>query len=242
MKVKEDAMLKIKAGVTLTCLIIALVMSSCGSTPLRTRATQVRLLSLPQVQQVEATCDFIGNVRGSSEFSYWCCLSWGFLDATAYPYALNELLDNAAEIGATHVFVNLGDGPHLMGQAYFCAFCVGPDGEPIVAGCWDADSKPDQAYCEDPEGNRVVDVAYCERAEASNPAKCEERDGIWRPKLDKKRCLEQKYHWIPRARDRESCEAKNGIWLPAPRDEASCRIMGGRWIPDSDVLRTLPEK
>lgn len=237
---------RIKSGFVLLCLIAPLVLVSCA-TKLSTRASRVYLLSAVQVHEVEAQCEFLGNVTGTSFFSSggclsWCVgglLSWNILGRTGYNNSLNELLDNAAEIGATHVFVNLGSGPDMRGAAYCCAYCLGPDGNPDRGYCLGPDNNPDIAYCEDIDGN-LVGAAHCEGAEGENQAECEANCGKWIPAIDQIECEKQENTWVPEAENQDACEAKGGIWLPRATDQITCEeTKGGTWVLDEDVIRLL---
>lgn len=228
-------------GVILICLVaaFALVLASCA-TEMSTRATRVRLVSVDQINECEVQCEFLGNVQGES-YPYGGWLFWLYTPRRiAYNNALNELLDNAAELGATHVYVNLGDYPDLRGEAYSCCYCKAVDGKPDEDYCQFSDGKRDAAYCRDSNGE-VVGGAYCKYAEGKDPAECKANGGTWVPAIDKKECENKGSEWIPEAKDRKACEAKGGIWLSVAKDQVTCEsIKGGKWIINEDVLRRLP--
>ncbi|MEO0249167.1 MAG: hypothetical protein ABIN58_06405 [candidate division WOR-3 bacterium] len=159
----------------------------------------------------------------------------------AYNNALNELLDNAAEIGATHVFVNLGTGEGLRGDAYRCAYCKGPDGEPDAAYCKGPDGARDEAYCIDSEGNRVG-KAHCEGADGRDPSECKKNSGKWIPAITEKACKEGGHKWTPKADNPNDCQAKGGTWVPVARDQMTCEGKGGTWVINRDVILPLTEQ
>ena len=236
MKNKEKA-----TGVILVCLIAAftLALASCA-TEMSTRASRVRLVSVDQMNECEVRCEFLGNVQGES----YPCFGWLFWSYTtrriAYNNALNELLDNAAELGATHVYVNLGDYPDLRGEAYSCCYCIGPDGNPDEDYCRLADGKRDAACCRD-SNDKVIGEACCKCAEGKDPAECKANGGTWVPAIDEKECENKGGGWRPEAKDRKACEARGGIWLPVAKNQVTCEsIKGGKWIINEDVLRRLP--
>jgi len=240
MKQKRKAALRIKAMGLFPCLLIVLILTSCAS-DLSTRASRVYMVSAVQIQRVESECEFLGNVRGSSFLWGGCCLSYlGWRDV-AYNNALNELLDNAAEIGATHVFVNLGTGEGLRGDAYRCTFCRGPDGNPDTAYCQGPDGNPDAGYCTDSEGNRMGE-AHCEAAEGNNRTECERNSGKWVPQINEAACKEKGYKWLPKAENPDDCKAKGGIWIPVAKDQITCESKGGTWVINKDAIRPQPEK
>ena len=238
MKGKKKAILGPISGLIYVCLIAPFLLTSCA-TELSTRASRVYMVSAIQVHQVEAQCEFLGNVAGSSFFWGGCCLSYLSWRDVAYNNALNQLLDNAAELGATHVFVNLGTGEDLRGDAYRCAYCRGPDGNPDVACCQGPDGNPDTAYCRDAHGN-LTGAAHCEGAEGVDQAECEKNCGKWIAAIDETVCKKTGYKWIPRADNQGDCEAKGGIWLPIAKDQITCEGKGGTWILNTDVIRPVP--
>lgn len=221
----------------LPCLLVSLILASCAS-DLSTRASRVYMVSAIQIQRVESECEFLGNVRGASFFWGGCCLSYVAWRDVAYNNALNELLDNAAEIGATHVFVNLGTGEGLRGDAYRCTYCRGPDGDPDTAYCRGPDGNPDVGYCTDSEGNRVG-AARCEGAEGENRTECEKNCGKWIRETGQSACKEEGYQWVPKAENPVDCGAKGGVWIPVARDQVTCEGKGGTWVVNTDVI--LPQ-
>lgn len=102
-----------RALVMAGCLTAVLLIGGC-STTMTQRASMVRLATPEDVK----TFKFLGRVQGSSSLT-------GVSRQTGYANAKNELLDNAAALGATHV-VMIGDkGPvywtfsqRLEGEAY----------------------------------------------------------------------------------------------------------------------------
>jgi len=240
MVIGKKAILPIKAWATLIGLVIPLILSSCA-THIATRATQVRLVPATRAQDVENICEFLGNVTGS-DFPKGGCLSWSDVwERIAYNNALNELMKNAAELGATHLFVNMGYYYDLRGEAFVCAYCLGPKGEPDNAYCLDETGLPDAAYCVDFEGN-LIGTAYCDGADKDNEEECVECDGKWIPATDQETCEARENEWIPRAESREVCEARGGRWLPVAKDQVTCeQTKGGKWVIDEDVLRRFEE-
>ena len=209
----------------LACFTLCL--GSCTSSHLTTRASQVYLLTATQIHHAESECEFLGNVIGSSNWSY--------------ETALNELLDNAAELGATHVFVNIGRKKYLRGEAYACAYCEGPDGNPDVGYCVDARGIKDTAYCVDKQGN-IVKQAGCKDASGETRKECLENCGSWVKGISKSECEAKNYNWLPRAENRQACESKGGTWLPAAKNQYTCEeIKNGKWVLDKDVIRFLQQ-
>ena len=232
---------KMKAGLlALSLILLSMALSSCGP-PLSTRASQVHLVNVEQIRKVVNQCDFLGNVRGSALFPYCCVFSWGFLGDTFYAGALNELMDNAAELGASHVFVNMGDGPFLIGEAYFCAYCIGPDGKPDEAFCISEDGRRDEGFCEDQFGN-PVGAASCKGATGNNRAECKANGGKWMPAIDQPTCEKQGNTWMTEAADKNACEARGGTWLPKAINKKECEEKGNRWVPNEDVVRDLEDE
>lgn len=228
-------------GLLVLCLVTAMILSSCAiATDMSTRASRVRLVSAEQVHQCEVQCEALGNVQGSSYPVGGCLSWWGTVRKIAHNNALNELLDNAAEIGATHLFVNLGDYPDLRGEAYRCAYCRDANGDPDVAYCVDAVSgKRKQAYCQGPD-DKVLGAAYCRGAEGKDPADCRANGGVWVPAITETECEPMGGTWVPAAKNREACETTGDIWLPVAKDPAACEDKGGKWVLNTDVLRRLP--
>lgn len=221
-------------------LLLLFLLSACGPA-LSTRATSVRMVTVNQIYEIEKQCEFLGNVRGSALFSYCCFFSWSFLRDTYYAGALNELLDHAAELGASHVFVNKGDGPYLIGEAFFCAFCMLPDGLPDDDFCMGPDGRRDMGFCADGFGGRVG-LARCEGAEGKNAAECEENGGTWIPAIDQPTCEKQGHAWMPEAADPASCEQRGGKWNARATNKHACEAKGGRWLPNRDILRAIPDE
>jgi len=240
MNKKRKTAFHMKCMVPLLCLLISLIVTSCAS-DLSTRASRVYMVSAIQVQRVESECEFLGNVRGASFFWGGCCLSYLAWRDVAYNNALNELLDNAAEIGATHVFVNLGTGEGLRGDAYRCTYCRGPDGEADTAYCRGPEGGPDDGYCMDSQGKRVG-MAQCEGAEGRDRAECEKNCGTWLPETGEKACKEKGHKWVPRAENPADCEAKGGIWIPVAKDQVTCEGKGGTWVINTDVILPKSEE
>ncbi len=221
----------------LICLVSALSLISCSTTPtMSTRASRVRLITAIQAHEVEAKCEFLGNVTGLEPLCGFC-LCWGFPGCWTYNNrAVNELLDNAAELGATHVFVNRGDGNELRGDAYLCAYCRRPDGNPDEDYCETDDGNIEIPYCEDADG-KIIGAAHCKGAEGRLPAECKQNNGKWITAIDQMACESQDHKWIPKSLDRETCEARGGKWRPKAKDQITCEAKGGTWIINTDVLR-----
>jgi len=216
----------IRLVLVIACLSIFLF--SCSTTRLTTRASQVYLLSATQIHHVESECEFLGNVTGAAWFSYEA--------------ALNELLDNAAEIGATHVFVNIGRKDYLRGEAYRCAYCMAPDGNPDVGYCVDDQGNKDRAYCLDNQGNEIGQ-AHCKGANGETRQECLKHCGTWVPTMSKSECESKGYAWYPKAENRQACEEKGCTWLPAAKDQYTCEeIKGGQWVIDKDVIKFLKQE
>ena len=240
MKNRGNILSQIKSGHMLICLLFVLFLVSCSSTStLSSRASRVRLVSALQAHEVEDACEFLGNVRGAYPFG-GCCLCWGLIGCWTYnDEALNELLDNAAELGATHVFVNLGNGRELRGEAYCCAYCELPSGSPDEDYCQAYDGKPEKAYCEGPDGE-PIGMAHCRDADGEDAAECVANGGRWIPAIDEIGCDFRHGRWIPKSEDRSECEARGGIWRPKAKDQITCEGKGGKWVLNEDVLRFGP--
>ena len=242
MKDNKKPIIQIRSGLMLICLIGAFFLVSCASSTstLSTRASRVRLISAMQAHDVEAKCDFLANVAGSYPYG-GPCLCWGITGCWTYnSNALNELLDHAAELGATHVFVNLGNAYELRGEAYCCAYCKRADGTPDVDYCQLDDGSIDVGYCQGVDG-KLVGVAHCEDAEGKDRAECEKNCGRWIPALNKSMCESQGHTWIPEAETQSACEARGGMWRPKAKDRATCESKGGTWVINEDVLRGSPK-
>jgi hypothetical protein len=217
-----------------------LFLASCSST-LSTRASHVRLVSAVQAQEVETQCEFLGNVSGTP--SFWGYVFYGFgLWGSYWTYsneALNEMLDNAAELGATHVFVNRGNSLELRGEAFVCAYCRMPDGEADTAACLGPDGEPDEDACVDAKG-KPAGMAHCEGAEADGADACAEAGGTWVPDVSKMECEGQGNTWVSRATTPRACEEKKGTWVPRAINRVGCEAKGGEWITNTEVLRLAP--
>jgi hypothetical protein len=194
-----------------------------------------------QAQEVETQCEFLGNVSGTP--SFWGYVFYGFgLWGSYWTYsneALNEMLDNAAELGATHVFVNRGNSLELRGEAFVCAYCRMPDGEADTVACLGPDGEPDEDACVDAKG-KPAGMAHCEGAEADGPDACAEAGGTWVPAVSKMECEGQGNTWVTRAKTRRACEEKKGTWVPRAINRVGCEAKGGEWITNTDVLRLAP--
>jgi len=237
---KRKASSRLNLMVLLLWPAVSLIFTSCAS-ELSTRGSQVYMVPAVQIQRVESECQFLGSVTGSSFLWGGCCLSYMGWRDVAYHNALNELLDKAAEMGATHVFVNLGTGEGLRGDAYRCAYCQGPDGKPDAAHCQRPDGRPDVGYCVDLQGNRVGE-ARCDGAEGRDQAECEKNGGEWIPEIDERKCKKDGYLWVPEAKNPGDCRARGGIWVPVAKDQPTCEEKGGAWIISRDVVQPLPEE
>ncbi len=219
----------IKKGMLYSLLVVVFLMGtiSCSS-QISTRGSQVYLLTAAQVHKVETECEYIGHVVGKSWYSY--------------ETALNTLMDNAAELGATHLFVNIGRKHYLRGEAYVCAYCKGKDGMPDVGVCVDEQGLPDQGYCRDEDGN-IVGQAQCKKAAGKTRQECLENCGTWDPSYTRQECDELGYTWVPPAENRQECLKKNKTWLPPAEDQYTCEeVKGGEWVIDTDVIRILKEQ
>jgi len=152
--------------VELVCVLASIFFVSC-STHMTTRASGVRLVGPEQAYEMEAQCDFLANVSGKA--------NWFLFSDTAHNNALNEILDQAGELGATHLFVNRANFRMLFGEAYFCANCQNEKGEPITEGCEDKDGNAvplrDMAECKG-DGNTWIGTPR-------DQARCEEKGGKW---------------------------------------------------------------
>jgi hypothetical protein len=152
-------------------IAIALLLGSCATTHVSTRASKARLITAEQVQLCEKNCQFLGQVTGMSY--YW----WFFNSEISHNNALNELLKDAVELGATHVFVNTGNYRSLRGDAYVCSFCQLEDG------------KRDKKHCENDKGEFII---------ALNQQQCEQRGNNWIKRADNRHTCESKGGtWIP---------------------------------------------
>jgi hypothetical protein len=165
-----------KLSVFLTFLLISIFPVACA-THISTRAAKVRVVSTEQAHECEIQCKFVGNVTGDA--------FWMLHPDIAYNNALNEVLDHAAEVGATHVFVNYGYHRDLRGEAYFCAHCVDENGVPDSFKCIDKDGNLTHIKKEKRcvrEGNQWL-------VPADIKEKCEAKDWFWVPNKDVLRTL-----------------------------------------------------
>lgn len=243
---KGDLITKLPYRSVLIFLFLSslLSLSACATkSTLSTRASQVRLVSALEAHAVEGQCKFLGNVSAIDRY-HWSWLFWGNLYGGYWDYdnkALNELLDHAAELGATHVFVNLGNGRELRGEAYCCAYCRGPDGRPDTEYCEDEKGALIEGLCQDAESG-VTGTAHCEDAEGDDQDTCKENGGKWVPALTQAACESRGNQWIPKPEDRKPCEKVKGIWFMKAKDQISCEAKGGQWVINEEVLRLLPLK
>lgn len=238
----DDSLIHGKFKVVFSGLVILsmLFLTSCAS-EMSTRATRVRLVPIEKLQDVERTCNFLGNVQGQSYPLAGCLCWWCVARSVSYNNAMNELLDNAAEIGATHVFVTPGTYPDLRGVAYRCCYCRGKDGKPDRGYCMMPDGTEDTAHCQDTEGN-IIGEAYCSGAPGDTESECLKNGGMWIQEIDETTCREAGHNWIPAADDEASCEARGGTWFPVAEDQVTCEeVKGGDWVIDEEVMRRLPE-
>lgn len=168
---KNSKYLSSSLQISVLSVIIVFLLSSCA-THISTRASLVKITSAEQAQVMEMECEFVGNVTGDS---FW--LWYGLI---AHNNSLNEMLDNAAELGATHVFSNLGNYRDLRGEGYFCAFCQLGNGKKDVDRCLNADGDIIKAtkrqVCEK-RGNVWI-------PKAKDRMTCEAKDGTWFPNPD----------------------------------------------------------
>lgn len=232
MKVEKRESIRFKLTTVLVLAACGLFLASCSST-MSTRASRVRLVSAVQAQEVETQCEFLGNVTGTTSF-------WGYIFSDfGLNEALNQLLDNAAELGATHVFVNLGNRPELRGEAYLCAYCRLADGSADTPFCRGAGGESEKDRCVDKDGT-LQGQERCEGAEAGNPAECKEQGGTWAPALTKEECEKQGHSWITEAKTKRICDERGGTWVPKARNRVSCEAKGGEWVINEDVLRLAP--
>jgi len=224
----------------LLILFAAILCVACSSTStLSTRASQIRLISALQAHEIESKCEFLGNVTGTHPYNS-CCL-FGFTLYGSYwnynDYALNHLLDNAAELGASHVFVNLGNGLEMRGESYLCAKCVDSYGNPDQDYCLDPEGKPEVDFCVDNEGNRIG-AGHCQGAEGDTPEKCKANRGKWIPSILQAQCEARGHAWVNKSGDLETCVSRGGEWRSRAKDQISCESKGGNWIVDEDALKS----
>jgi len=152
-------------------LLSWVILSGCAGKDISMRASLVKLVTADQAHILEYECQYLGNIIGAS---YWYQLR---SEDIAHNNALNELLDNAAELGATHVFVNRGNYSYLRGEAYLCAYCRLPDGT------------PDISVCRDRKGQNVIGL---------DRISCEKKGFHWHMRsLDQETCIERGGVWLP---------------------------------------------
>jgi hypothetical protein len=225
--------------VVLLIFSATVLLGACSSTStLSTRASQIRLINALQAHHVESRCEFLGNVTGIHPYNS-CCL-FGFTLYGSYwnynDYALNHLLDNAAELGATHVFVNMGNGLEMRGEAYLCAQCIDSEGMADEDYCLDSEGKPEMDFCMDNEGNRIGS-AQCQGADGDTPEKCRANRGKWIPGIQQAQCEAKGNAWVNKSADSKTCVSRGGVWRLRAKDQVSCQSKGGVWVVDEDVLK-----
>ncbi len=146
----------------------------CSPVDIPMRASLVKSVTAEQSHYLEYECQYLGEVLGFSSWSLFRSKD------VAHNNALNELLDNAAELGATHVFVNRGNYSTLRGEAYLCSYCRLPDGTPDISVCRDEQNRDINGL------NRIT----CEKKgfqwhlRALDQETCIERNGVWLPDYD----------------------------------------------------------
>ena len=146
----------------------------CSPVDIPMRASLVKSVTAEQSHYLEYECQYLGEVLGFSSWSLFRSKD------VAHNNALNELLDNAAELGATHVFVNRGNYSTLRGEAYLCSYCRLPGGTPDISVCRDEQNRDINGL------NRIT----CEKKgfqwhlRALNQETCIERNGVWLPDYD----------------------------------------------------------
>lgn len=237
----------LRNGALLLTVVSALMfVSACSTTSsLSTRASQVRLISALQAHAAESQCDFLGNVAGTYAYSSCCLFGFNFIGNywNYNEHALNQLLDNAAELGATHVFVNLGNSLELRGEAYVCAYCKDRNENPDEDYCLGFDGSREADICLDDERNPVGE-ARCDGAEAATPAECKAKRGRWVPAITQAQCETRGFTWMRKSENRATCEARGGVWRPRAKDQISCESKGGTWVVNEDLLRSTlsPQK
>lgn len=149
---------------TMMMLILLMLITtlSCATNRLSAPASKVRLLATEEMEDCKAKCEFLSHVTGSSS---------SLSGSSAYHNSLTDLMENAARIGATHLFVNLGENAILRGEAYRCAYCMRSDGR--------------------------ADISTCEGASAADPAACQLQGGVWMPiARDRASCEAKGGVWI----------------------------------------------
>ncbi len=99
-----------KKGISILCITI---LTSC-STSLTDKGKKVRVV---ESKEAVSTMEFISNVEGSSSLS-------GLWRHTGYNNALNECINEAGDLGASHIFIPKGRGGYwrwsqkVKGEAY----------------------------------------------------------------------------------------------------------------------------
>ncbi len=135
---------------------------SCATNRMSAPAAKVRLLAAEEMEECKAKCEFLAHVTGQSS---------SLSSSAAYHNSLTDLMENASRIGATHLFVNLGENAILRGEAYRCAYCMRPDGR--------------------------ADTSTCAGANATDPNACQIQGGIWMPiARDRASCEAKGGVWI----------------------------------------------
>ena len=221
-------------------LFMVFFICACA-TDMTTRATRVRVVNVEQVQRCEKECEFLGNVKGRAFPGAGIISWWSVGRSIAYNNALDRILDNAAELGATHVFIDFGDYNELRGEAYRCYVCVTDQGVPDVDKCMDIDGSPDKDLCVDNQ-NQPVGVAHCEGQSAKSLLQCVSKGGKWVAGITETECKNKGFKWIPKATNRYECERKGKIWVPQATSKEMCEAKGGRWVPNKDVLIILEKE
>ncbi len=165
----------IKRILILHFIAFSLLIASCAI-PMNEEASHIKQVTVAQSHILDYECEFLAEVTGSSS---------AFSRDTAHNNALNELLDNAAKLKATHVFINKGNFKDLRGAAYYCAYCKLADGKADTNKCVDTNSDkidlPDRPTCEK--------KGYIWYLKALNEKTCEKRGGSWLPDRDILRIL-----------------------------------------------------
>jgi len=260
MKNRIKIKLKYKHGMMLLFLIAPMLFVSCA-TKMTTRATRVRMVPVTYIDEVENQCQFLGNVAGSAfvvgtlyefmDFVAWPhhigsmlrgqdprpTPTWGIFEKAGHNNSINELLENAAEIGATHVFVNRGHNYDLRGEAFRCMFCDTIEG-PDTAYCLLQGGKKDVGFCIG-EDNEAIGIEQCKGAIGKNKKECIVNCGTWTPKINQTTCESLKGEWVPEADNKRSCELRDGIWIPKATDKVMCIEKGGLWRINDDIMKNL---
>ena len=95
----------------LTIITAALLLTACATT-LSEKARSVKLADINIVKE----CQLLNTVEGSSSVS-------GLMVSQGIQNARNEAIENAAELGATHIVITESIGgsvPYVAGNAYNC--------------------------------------------------------------------------------------------------------------------------